>query len=94
LGIRFGWSSVIGLIPAVGDVIDAFMATMVYWKCRQVKGGLLIATQTKMLINIFIDFVVGLVPIFEDLADAGFRANTRNALLLEEHLRQEGKLEL
>ncbi|RAL64904.1 hypothetical protein DID88_001498 [Monilinia fructigena] len=27
-GIRFGWSSVIGLVPAIGDFIDLFMALM------------------------------------------------------------------
>ncbi|KAL7940370.1 hypothetical protein V8C42DRAFT_337755 [Trichoderma barbatum] len=40
LGIRFGWSSVIGLIPAAGDALDAFMAFMVYRTCCQVESGL------------------------------------------------------
>ncbi|UKZ78197.1 hypothetical protein TrVFT333_005932 [Trichoderma virens FT-333] len=94
LGIRFGWSSVIGLIPAAGDALDAFMAFMVYRTCCQVEGGLPTAVRVKMLINIILDFAVGLVPFLGDLADAVFRANTRNAALLEEHLRQKGKKEL
>ncbi|KAI0120612.1 hypothetical protein BJ170DRAFT_589094 [Xylariales sp. AK1849] len=28
-GIRFGWSSVIGLVPFAGDAVDFFMAVMV-----------------------------------------------------------------
>ncbi|KAM0259435.1 hypothetical protein ACHAQJ_003329 [Trichoderma viride] len=94
LGIRFGWSSVIGLIPAAGDALDAFMAFMVYRTCCQVEGGLPTAVRIKMLINIILDFAVGLVPFLGDLADAVFRANTRNAALLEDHLRQKGKKEL
>ncbi|KAL7786685.1 hypothetical protein V8C37DRAFT_391722 [Trichoderma ceciliae] len=94
LGIRFGWSSVVGLIPAAGDALDAFMALMVYKTCCQVEGGLPTSIHLRMLINIIFDFGVGLVPFLGDLADAMFRANTRNATLLEEHLRQKGKLEL
>ncbi|KAL7928914.1 hypothetical protein V8C35DRAFT_316841 [Trichoderma chlorosporum] len=94
LGIRFGWSSVIGLIPAAGDALDAFMAFMVYRTCCQVEGGLPSSLRIQMLFNIFLDFFIGLVPFLGDLADALFRANTRNAALLEEHLRQKGKKEL
>ncbi|KKP00545.1 hypothetical protein THAR02_07349 [Trichoderma harzianum] len=94
LGIRFGWSSVIGLIPAAGDALDAFMAFMVYRTCCQVEGGLPSSIRLQMLFNIILDFAVGLVPFIGDLADAVFRANTRNAALLEEHLRQKGKKEL
>ncbi|UKZ68991.1 uncharacterized protein TrAtP1_010010 [Trichoderma atroviride] len=94
MGIRFGWSSVIGLIPAAGDALDAFMALMVYRTCCQVEGGLPTSVRLQMLINIVLDFAVGLVPFLGDLVDAVFRANTRNAALLEEHLRQKGKTEL
>ncbi|KAL6862067.1 hypothetical protein J3F83DRAFT_746627 [Trichoderma novae-zelandiae] len=94
LGIRFGWSSVIGLVPAAGDALDAFMAFMVYRTCCQVEGGLPTAIRLQMLINIIVDFAIGLVPFLGDLADAVFRANTRNAALLEKHLREKGKKEL
>lgn len=70
------------------------MAFMVYRTCCQVEGGLPTSIRIKMLINIILDFAVGLVPFLGDLADAVFRANTRNAALLEEHLRQKGKKEL
>ncbi|KAK5988798.1 hypothetical protein PT974_10289 [Cladobotryum mycophilum] len=94
LGIRFGWSSVLGLIPAAGDALDAFMALMVFRTCCQVEGGLPASLKFWMLINIVVDFFIGLVPFLGDLADAVFRANTRNATLLEQHLREKGKKEL
>jgi hypothetical protein len=44
----------------------------------------------KMYINIILDFGIGLVPGLGDIADAIFRANIRNAALLEKFLRQKG----
>ncbi|XP_044718063.1 PH domain-containing protein [Hirsutella rhossiliensis] len=94
LGIRFGWGSVIGLVPAIGDALDTFMALMVFKTCCQVEGGLPNATKMYMIFNIALDFGIGLVPFLGDLADAAFKANSRNALLLEQHLREKGKKEL
>ncbi|KAJ5782477.1 hypothetical protein N7457_004251 [Penicillium paradoxum] len=89
-GIRFGWGSVIGLIPFIGDAGDAALAMMVVRSCEKIDGGLPAALRMKMLINVIIDFFIGLVPFIGDLADAMFKANTRNAVLLESHLRQKG----
>lgn len=90
LGVRFGWSSVIGIIPGIGDVIDTFMAMMVFRTCQQVDGGLPSEVKLKMIFNIVLDFGIGLVPILGDFADALWRANTRNAVVLEEYLRKKG----
>ncbi len=89
-GIRFGWSSVIGFVPAIGDVLDAFMAMMVFRTCQQVDGGLPASVRSKMMFNIIFDFFIGLVPFVGDLADAMFRANTKNAAELEKFLRGKG----
>ncbi|KAM0722679.1 hypothetical protein Q7P37_002120 [Cladosporium fusiforme] len=90
-GIRFGWESVIGLVPAIGDALGAFLALLVFKKCRKVEGGLDTGTQIQMLINIIIDFLVGLIPFVGDIADAAFKANTKNVRLLERHLDQKYK---
>jgi len=90
-GIRFGWSSLIGIIPGVGDVFDCMMALMVVRTCRKVEGGLPNSLQQKMMFNIIVDFVVGLIPILGDLADAVYKCNTRNAILLEHYLRAKGE---
>lgn len=46
------------------------------------------------MFNIIFDFFLGLVPFVGDIADAAFRCNTRNAVLLEAHLREKGKRNL
>lgn len=74
----------------IGDVIDAFMAIMVLRTCEQVEGGLPANVKSKMYTNIVLDFAIGLMPILGDVADAVFRANTRNAVVLEKYLRAKG----
>jgi len=76
---------------SIGDVIDAFMAMMVLRTCQQVEGGLPNGIKAKMMFNIVLDFGVGLVPVLGDIADALFRANTRNAVVLEKFLRAKGE---
>lgn len=85
-GIRFGWSSVIGLIPAAGDVIDAVLALLLIRSCMKVECGLGGTALCWMFLNVFLDFTVGLVPFVGDLVDAAFKANTKNVLLLEDRL--------
>lgn len=43
-----------------------------------------------MLVNVIIDFFIGLVPFIGDIADAVYKCNTRNAVLLEKYLREKG----
>jgi len=91
-GVRFGWGSVIGIVPAIGDVLDSLLSLMV------VKTAMKLTLPTgviiHMLFNILLDFVIGLIPIIGDLIDAGYKCSTRNAVLLEKHLRQVGRARL
>ena len=83
-GIKFGWSSILGFIPALGDFLDLFMALMVLNTAMKVSPGRdRDALRGKMMMNIIVDFVIGLVPFLGDIADTFFRANTRNAIALE-----------
>ncbi|KAF9889597.1 hypothetical protein FE257_007105 [Aspergillus nanangensis] len=89
-GVRFGWGSVIGLVPFIGDAADAALAMMVVKSCEEVDGGLPTSLRMRMLINVIIDFVIGLVPFVGDLADAMYKCNSRNAVILEQYLRDKG----
>lgn len=88
-GIRFGWGSVIGLIPVAGDGIDAALALMVARECKKIDGGLPQRIYTMMLVNVIIDLVIGFIPFVGDLADAIYKCNTRNAIILEKYLREK-----
>lgn len=46
--------------------------------------------KAQMILNVAFDFVIGLVPFLGDLLDIAFKANTRNAIVLENYLRERG----
>ncbi|KAK8015652.1 PH domain-containing protein [Apiospora marii] len=93
-GIKFGWGSVIGLVPIAGDVVDAMLAMMVVRTAKTVEGGLPAGVLMTMYFWVIVDFIVGLVPFAGDIFDAMVRANTNNAIALENHLREKGKKNL
>lgn len=64
---------------------------MVYRTACSVEPPLKAATKLQMQINIVIDFVVGLIPFIGDIADAAYKCNTKNAVLLEQELRERGQ---
>ncbi|TFK50228.1 hypothetical protein OE88DRAFT_1611224, partial [Heliocybe sulcata] len=88
-GMRFGWTFVIGIIPGAGDIADAVLNyVLVVRKARQaeIPDWLL----TRMLMNNAASMGMGFVPIAGDICLAAFKANSRNAALLEEFLRIRG----
>lgn len=60
---------------------------MVVRDCQNIDGGLPPQLYSRMMFNIVLDFLIGLVPFVGDLADAIYKCNTRNAILLEKYLR-------
>lgn len=75
---------------SLGDVGDTALAMMVVKNCEEIDGGLPARLRMIMMINVLIDFVIGLVPFIGDVADAVYKCNTRNAVILEKHLREKG----
>lgn len=56
-----------------------------------IKGGLPKRLYSQMFTNILIDFAAGFVPIIGDVIDVFYRANTRNAWLLDAYLTEVAK---
>jgi hypothetical protein len=94
LGMRFGWSAIIGTIPELGDAIDVILAYIVYSKCKKINGGLDTKTKAKMKAWILTDGLIGLVPFIGDVLDASIKCNARNCRILEEYLDKKYKPEL
>ncbi|KIW40240.1 uncharacterized protein PV06_07453 [Exophiala oligosperma] len=89
-GTRFGWGAVIGIIPAIGDFADLLLAFMVYRTCCSVEPELPSSVKAHMRFNMALDFAIGLIPFIGDIADAVYKCNTRNVVLLEKVLRDRG----
>lgn len=84
IGFRFGLDPIIGLIPGAGDLVStAFSAYLIYLATR---FRLPPQVLYKMILNISLEAVVGMVPLVGDLFDAFYKSNMRNLELLERHL--------
>lgn len=69
-----------GIIPGLGDVVDASLNyALVVKPAREL--GIPSDLVTKMLVNNAISAGLGLVPLIGDLGLAAWRANSRNAHL-------------
>jgi hypothetical protein len=88
-GMQFGWTVIIGLIPLAGDVVDASLNYfLVLRKCKQAELPDWLIRQ--MLLNNVISAGVGAIPFVGDVILGIWKANSRNAALLEEFLRVRG----
>lgn len=83
-GFRFGLDGVIGLIPGLGDVSTGLVSAYLVWRAREF--GLPGHVLARMAGNVFVDVVVGSVPVVGSIIDFGFKANTRNMRLMRRHL--------
>jgi hypothetical protein len=85
-GVRFGFDSIIGLIPALGDTVMALVGLYPLAIARKHRLGAWV--QARMGLNLLGDWLVGLVPLVGDLFDLGFKAHARNARILEDAVRK------
>lgn len=82
--LRFGWDSILGLFPGLGDALTSAISLLIVHHAWQTGASKL--TLARMLGNIGVDFLVGAVPIVGDAFDVVWKANRKNARLLERHV--------
>ena len=70
----------------IGDVLDGLLACMLIRTCCSIEPELPASVKTTMWRNLAFDFVIGLVPFLGDIADAMYKCNTKNVILLEKEL--------
>jgi hypothetical protein len=87
--IGIGLDPIIGLIPGVGDMAGGLLST--YILMIAARQGVSTSVLLRMLGNIAIDSLVGVVPVVGDLFDFGVKANRRNVDLLERYLLAPGQ---
>lgn len=81
---KFGAESLIGLLPIIGDLAGLMLSGYVLTEAQRL--GVSKRIKLRIVMNMLIDFVGGLIPFFGDIFDAYFKANTRNTRLLKKHL--------
>lgn len=85
---KFGWDPILNFIPYLGDLFGAVISVILV--VIMSKNGVSSKVVIKMLLNVFLDFSIGAIPILGYFGDFFFKANTRNIQLLKYHY-YEGK---
>jgi hypothetical protein len=80
-GVKYGWDAIVGLVPVVGDLVMALVGVYPIIIARKHKVGRVV--QTRMAMNLLLDWAVGEIPLLGDAFDVAFKANLKNAKLLE-----------
>ena len=83
---RIGLDGLIGLIPGVGDISAGAISTYILYQALRM--GVPTMVVGRMLLNIVMESVVGVIPFFGDIFDFAFKANKRTVELLREYVDQ------
>ena len=82
--IRIGLDPILGLLPGIGDTASLAISGYIIHTAR--KAGVHPFVLTRMSWNVFMDWLIGLVPFVGDAFDVAWKANRKNVALLKAHL--------
>lgn len=83
--IRIGLDGLLGLIPGIGDTAGLAVAGYIIHKAH--KFGIHPMVLMHMGYNVFIDWLIGLVPFVGDMFDVAWKANRKNVDIIKERMR-------
>ena len=87
--MRVGLDGLLGLLPGGGDLLGGAVSS--YGILVAARLGAPPAVIARMALNIGMDALIGVIPLLGDLFDVGWKANRRNADLLERYLQNPAK---
>ena len=79
--IRFGLDPLIGLVPVLGDTVTFAVGLLMLREARRLELGT--AVKARMIWNLIVDWLAGLVPGLDIILDTAVKAHTKNARLLK-----------
>jgi hypothetical protein len=83
-GIRFGVEGLLGLVPGIGDTATSLISLYLVAEARRL--GAPKRMIVRMLFNVFVDWLIGLIPLAGDIFDIAYKANRKNITLLQRYL--------
>lgn len=84
MGVRFGLDPLLDFIPFFGDLIGTIVSLYLFWIAFELKVPEKV--YFRMLGNIIIDSLLGLIPVAGIVLDAFYRSNVKNLDLLEKYI--------
>ena len=79
-----GLDGIIGLIPGIGDVTGGVISGYIILKA--IALGVPTLVIMRMVINMIIEGMIGVIPFFGDIFDFIFKSNRRNVRLMKSYL--------
>lgn len=86
---RVGIDPIIGLVPGGGDMAMSLVSSYILVEAARL--GLPRSALLRMLWNLVLDTLLGIIPMAGDLVDLAWKANSKNLALIEAHLAKSGK---
>lgn len=83
-GFRFGLAGIIGLIPGIGDILDALISLYIVVRAIQLRVSRVAIA--RMVVNVGVEGLLGSLPLIGDVLVVGYKANRRNYHLLKRHM--------
>ncbi len=90
-GFRFGLDGLLGLIPGIGDLITNSMAFVIVGEATL--KGYPVSVLLRMIVNILIENIVDVVPLFGSVFDFFWKANIRNVELMRRYRSEPQRLQ-
>ena len=81
---RIGLDVILDVLPVGGDVIGAAMGAYMVWEARNL--GMSKTQIARMMGNVGVDFLLGIIPLVGAIPDYFFRSNTRNLRIIRKFL--------
>ena len=81
---RIGWDAIVSAVPVLGDTAAGLVSVYLVSEARRLGAPKRLIA--KMLVNVGLDWAVGMIPLAGIVFDAAFKANRRNIRLLLAHL--------
>ena len=89
--IKVGIDPILGLFTGIGDLAGAGLS--IYFMYYATHLGAKSSVLLRMFMNILADMTIGAIPVLGDIFDIAWKANLRNAKLLEKLEENPDKLE-
>lgn len=83
-GIKFGLDPIFSIVPGLGDILGSFIGIYIIYVARHL--NLPAEKVNRMILNLILDFIIGLVPIAGVVGDVFFRSNYKNWRIIREHV--------
>lgn len=86
-GFSIGVDPLLNFFPVVGSVLGLMLSFYIIWIAKQVNASE--KDITLMMINVVVDFFLGIIPVIGFVGDALFKANKKNLKILEKYMERE-----